>query len=152
MYHIVRGDSALFRSGASEVTRPIQFYLCESRSDSPVSAHDRSVSREPILLGPNVGHLVSQSSLHCTLILPCTSFRRHEGECRRVAVVEQVERLSVRQPPRSACLHARHLLLISSAPLGLRLKPQASHRYQNVAIPPLVPQLLVNFHGSGANF
>ena len=132
MYHIVRGDSALFRSGASEVTRPIQFYLCESRSDSPVSAHDRSVSREPILLGPNVGHLVSQSSPHCTLILPCTSFRRHEGECRRVAVVEQVARLSVSQPPHSARLCARYLRpslhFTSLVPLGLRLKPLVSHR------------------------
>ena len=84
--------------------RPIQFHLGELRTDSLVGTHDRSDLREPNLLGPIFGHLVSQSSRYCTLFLPCTSFRRHEGECRRVAVVEHVVRQSGRQTHRCACV------------------------------------------------
>lgn len=123
------------------VTRPIQFHLHESRTDSLVSTHDRSVSREPYLLGPNLGRLVSQSLHHCTPILPCTSFRRHEGECRRVAVVEHVERpvdtqtLVLCTPV--ACPAHRH-------PLPLRLGSGSSRKYRIVVKTlrsPLGPQV-----------
>ena len=127
------------------VTRPIQFHLHESRTDSLVSTHDRSVSREPYLLGPNIGRLVSQSLHHCTPILPCTSFRRHEGECRRVAVVEHVERpvdtqtlvLCTLVCTPVACPAHRH-------PLPLRLGSGSSRKYRIVVKTlrsPLGPQV-----------